>query len=120
MKNWLTTRINQDEIKSRSNSHSSRRRNIKAQCENNVTSIEVVESFEDKESKGQNIDHEVKLSQMNDVILMSIFSHLPLKERIGVQRVNRRWTDIISSLWLSQKALSFGFSPGKMVEIINF
>lgn len=115
MKNWLTTRLNHGQVKvSRSSSNGAERR--KALNNNKVTSIEVVEPFDDKELKGQNVAVEVELSQMNDAILMAIFSHLPLKERINVQRVNKRWTELISNLWLSQKALSFGFSPGRNFE----
>lgn len=117
MKNWLSVYVNRDTSHSRANQKTRKGNNqVTSSCSHKGSGkvcAKRTEETDGRVSRANHRDKEVKLDQVNDAVLVSVFKYLPLQNRISVQRVNKRWNGLIQDLWLSQRALSFGFYPGK-------
>lgn len=120
MKNWLSVYVNRDTSHPRTNQKTRKGNNqVTSSCSHKVSTKRKEEVdgriSTDATYTANHPDREVKLDQVNDAVLVSVFKYLPLQKRISLQRVNKRWNGLIQHLWLSQRALSFGFYPGKLI-----
>ncbi|XP_043524916.1 putative RNA-binding protein EEED8.10 [Frieseomelitta varia] len=55
-------------------------------------------------------ENEISIHKLNDDCLMHIFSHLPIIDRIRIERVCKRWKALIKESWYNMKRLDLRHS----------
>jgi F-box/leucine-rich repeat protein 7 len=71
-------------------------------------------------SRGGAETGECKIDMLNDDCLMHIFSFLPMRERVKVERVCKRWQMASLAAWVGQKHLDFQTAfPDASVAVLN-
>ncbi|XP_046839899.1 F-box/LRR-repeat protein 2-like [Xenia sp. Carnegie-2017] len=106
-----TLRVNRAEKKRRSkaikesNNEMLSKDSFKNFLENYVTKEEAIEC---KTAVMEDIkDDVISIASLNDDILLLIFSCLPLRERIVIERVCHRWNNLARKTWLTATHLDF-------------